>query len=149
MVKGGDNIKIRNGYAGQLARIDLSKGKAKAEKVEEGTYKKFLGGAGLAAKILYEELEKDVNPLGPENKIVFGIGPFQGNNILSSGRWTVCSKSPLTGTWSDSSGGGHSPWYLKTSGFDGIVVGGRSHSPVYLHLHDGKVEIKDSGDWWG
>lgn len=140
---------IENGYANIIGRVDLSKEKAIGQKIGADFSKKLLGGSGFAAKFLYEELESDVNPLSPKNILFFGIGPFQGTSILSSGRWTVCTKSPLTGFWADSSCGGHAPWYLKTAGFDSLVFQGRSKNPVYAYVHDGEVELRDAGSIWG
>lgn len=137
------------GYFGRLARVDLSADKSFDQELDASYCRRYLGGSGFAARTLYDEVEGDVDPLGPENRLVFGVGPFQGTDVLGSGRWTVCAKSPLTGLWSDSTGGGHAPWYLKPAGFDGLVVGGRAESPVYLYVHDAGVEVRDASRIWG
>lgn len=107
---------------------------------------------GIGAKILYDEVGPKADPLGPNNKIIFGVGPFQGlsgNPIPGSGRWVMVSKSPLTGIFGESCVGGDLSGDFKRSGLDGLVVEGRADSPVYLWLNEEKIEIKDASDIWG
>ncbi|MEM3561934.1 MAG: aldehyde ferredoxin oxidoreductase family protein [Candidatus Jordarchaeaceae archaeon] len=137
------------GYLGKILRVDLSKGKIKTEDFKEDIQKKYLGGSGLAAKILYDELKPGIDPLGPENKLVFATGPLTGTRIPSSGRHLVAAKSPLTGIWGEATSGGFWGAELKFAGFDAIIVEGKSQDPVYLWIKDGEAELKDAGKMWG
>ena len=137
------------GFVGRLARVDLSKGEVREEEIEEGIFKRFLGGRGLAAKILLEELSPDVDPLSPENKIVFATGPLTGTAYPGSGKHIVAAKSPLTLIWGESTSGGYWGPELKFAGYDVLIVEGRASSPVYIWLHDREIEVRDGAHLWG
>ncbi len=109
----------------------------------------FLGGNGFGTKILWDEVGRDVDPLSPENKLIFATGPLTGTIFPTSGRLEIISKSPLTGIYGDANAGGHFTPELKRSGFDMIVFEGRSAKPVYLWVHNGEVEIRDASNVWG
>ena len=103
------------GYAGKLLRVDLSTEKISVEKIESQTLRKFLGGAGYGAKLLYDEVPAGVDPLGVENKLIFTTGPLTGTQSPGSGFAEVCCKSPLTGVWSEARcGGGWGGWLAGT-----------------------------------
>ncbi len=137
------------GYLGKILRVDLSKSKITTQELKEEVQKKYLGGSGLAARILYDELKPGIDPLGPENKLVFATGPLTGTKIPSSGRHLVAAKSPLTGIWGEATSGGFWGAELKFAGFDAIVVEGKSNKPVYLWIKDGEAELKDANKIWG
>jgi len=137
------------GYAGKILRIDLSKGRVATEALDENLAKKFIGGSGLAAKILYDETGPETDPLGPENRIIFMTGPFAATQVITSGRHAVVTKSPLTGVFAESDSGGTWGPFLKRAGFDGVIVSGKSSKPVYLWVSDGKAEIRDASHLWG
>lgn len=137
------------GYLEKILRVDLTKEKITTEKLKEETQKKYLGGAGLAAKILYDELKPGIDPLGPENKLVFATGPLTGTKAPSSGRHLVAAKSPLTGIWGEATSGGFWGAELKFAGFDAIIIEGQSEKPVYLWIKDGEAELKDASKIWG
>lgn len=137
------------GYMGQILRVDLSRGKITKEEIRHDWAVKFLGGAGLATKYLYEEVPKGVDALGPENKLIFMSGPLTGTASASASRYSVVAKSPLTGLWGQANSGGHFGPALKRSGFDGIIVEGMSPRPVYLKLTDGEAELCDAEGLWG
>lgn len=137
------------GYTGKILRVDLTKGKVEAEKLDENLAKKFIGGSGLATKILYDETGAETDPLGPDNRLIFMTGPFAATPIITSGRHHVVTKSPLTGAYTESDSGGTWGPFLKRAGFDGIVVSGKSSKPVYLWVADGKAEIRDASRLWG
>nr|MDO8077963.1 aldehyde ferredoxin oxidoreductase N-terminal domain-containing protein [Candidatus Freyarchaeota archaeon] len=124
------------GYLGKILRVNLSKGKITTEELKEEIQRKYLGGSGLAARILYDELKPGINPLGPDNKLVFATGPLTGTNAPSSGRHLVAAKSPLTGYWGEATSGGFWGAELKFAGFDAVVVEGRSEEPVFLWIKD-------------
>ena len=139
-----------SGYWGNLLRVDLTKGKVTVDPLPEEWRKAYIGGTGLAAKILYDEVPAGADPLGPENLFIFGVGPFQGGSrVLGSGRFSACAKSPLTGIFGESLGGGYNAEEFKRAGFDGLVIKGKSSKPVYLWVHDGQAEIKDASHLWG
>jgi len=137
------------GYHGKILQVDLSTGETKDIELKEEDLRNFVGGAGLAARLLYPLMKKDLDPLGPQNPLIFMIGPFTGTAIPSTGRHIICAKSPLTGVWGESSAGGFFGVSLKSTGYDGVMVVGRSDKPVYLLIHDGTVEIKDASHLWG
>lgn len=111
--------------------------------------KKFIGGCGLAAKILYDEIGPDTDPLGPENRLIFMTGPFAATPVITSGRHAVLTKLPLTGVLAESDSGGTWGPFLKRTGFDGIVVSGKPNKPVYLWAADWKAEIREAAHLWG
>ncbi len=140
---------MARGYMGKLLFVDLTSGTLKEEALDEAMCNDFLGGYGVGARILYERMDAGVDPLGPDNMLGFMTGPLTGTPALTSGRYVVVCKSPLTGTWGDANSGGDFGPYLKTAGFDGVFFTGISPKPVYLSLEDGKGELRDAGDLWG
>nr|MDO8110797.1 aldehyde ferredoxin oxidoreductase family protein [Candidatus Sigynarchaeota archaeon] len=144
-----------NGYAGKIAFIDLTTGKYTAKDLDPGVAEKYIGGAGLSAKITfdllsgpdYEVLKKD--PLAPLNPLIFAVGPLTGSPVPSSSRYSVCGISPLTGIWGESTSGGFFPAVMKRCGFDAVVITGKAKFPVYAAVLDGKVELKDAKAIWG
>ena len=140
---------MANGYMGKLLFVDLTNGTLKEETLDEKLCADFLGGYGIGARILYERMKPGVDPLGPDNLLGFMTGPLTGTPALTSGRYVVVCKSPLTGTWGDANSGGDFGPYMKFAGFDGVFFTGISPKPVYLSLADGKGELLDAGDLWG
>ncbi|MFW9991374.1 MAG: aldehyde ferredoxin oxidoreductase family protein [Candidatus Odinarchaeota archaeon] len=137
------------GYMGKILRINLTNGTIKEEIPDEETLKLYLGGAGLATKYLFEEVPKGVDPLGPENKLIFMTGPLTGTPSPSTGRYSVVAKSPLTGIWGQANSAGFWGRDFKRSGIDGIIFEGKSPKPVYLVTEDGKAELRDASHIWG
>ena len=137
------------GYAGKILRVNLTEGKITEEKPSDELIKNYIGGRGWGIKILYDELEPNIDPLGPENKMVFSVGPLCGTKAQSFARWLVQFKSPLTGIYCRSSGGGFFGAQLKFAGLDAIIVEGKAEKPVYLWIHDGEYEIRDASKLWG
>ena len=137
------------GYAGKLLRVDLSTGRIWDEPLDDARARKFLGGRGLGAQILFDELPRGADPLGPENRLVFAMGPLAGTSAPGSGRFAVMAKSPLTGVFGEAYTGGFFAHELKYAGYDGIVVQGKSDKPVYVHIRDGDAEIRDAAHLWG
>ncbi|NPV73964.1 MAG: aldehyde ferredoxin oxidoreductase family protein [Pelotomaculum sp.] len=132
-------------------RVDLSTGSVKVEEID-GTYReKWLGGRGFNSALLYREVGPDVEPLAPENKLIFGVGPLTGTFAPSSGRTTVTAKSPMGSPpgFGDSNMGGHWGPELKYAGYDQLVIQGKAAHPVYLWIEDGRVEIRDARHIWG
>jgi len=140
---------MRKGYRGKILRVDLTRRKILIQSLDEADLEKFIGGSGLGAKFLYEEVPADTEPLSPENLLIFMAGPLVGSGTPGSGRHEVVFKSPLTGIFARSGVGGSFGVNLKRAGFDGIIISGRSSKPVYLLVYDGQVEIKDATHIWG
>jgi aldehyde:ferredoxin oxidoreductase len=134
---------------GKILRVDLSAGKISAEAIREDWAEKYLGGAGLATKYLYEEMPKGVDPLGPENLLIFMTGPLTGTASASASRYSVVAKSPQSGIWGHANSGGSFGPALKRSGYDGIILEGISPGPVYLKIVDGEAELCAAGHLWG
>ncbi len=137
------------GYMGKILRINLTTSTITEEFPDEETLRKYLGGAGLATKFLLEETEKGIDPLGPENKLIFMTGPLTGTNSPSTGRYSVVTKSPLTNGWGQANSAGFWGRDFKRSGFDGIIFEGKAPKPVYLLTEDGKAELLDAEEIWG
>ncbi|MEM3060844.1 MAG: aldehyde ferredoxin oxidoreductase family protein [Candidatus Bathyarchaeia archaeon] len=137
------------GYSGKILRVNLTKKKIFYKKLTDGFVKNFLGGRGFSSKIIYDMVKPRIDPLTPENLLVFAIGPLNGTFWPQSGRYVVASKSPLTGVWGESHSGGHWGNELKYAGFDAIILEGSSKDPVYLSIQDEEVEIKDARHLWG
>lgn len=137
------------GWHGKVLRINLSSEKTASEEIEYEILNGFVGGRGLGVKMLYDELQPGVDPLSPENKLVFAVGPVTGAGAPMSGRHAVVSKSPLTGGVFDSNSGGSLGVELKSTGFDAVVVEGKASSPIYVYVSNGEVEIRDASAAWG
>ena len=138
------------GYTGKIARIDLWSSKVRFESLPEGVLRKWLGGRGLGVYLMLREVNPKVDPLSPANKALVMTGPLTGvAGIPASGRWCSVTKSPLTNTIHDSHSGGKFGPELKFAGFDALIIEGASETPVYLWVHDGKVEIRDAKHLWG
>ena len=127
------------GYTGKQLRVNLKKRKAKIERINPAVLRKYLGGSGYSARILYDELKKGVDPLSPANKLVFTTGPLTLNRIPGGGSIMLSFKSPLTNAWGESRCGGDFGPDLKKAGFDAIIVEDRSDEPVYLVINDVKA----------
>jgi aldehyde:ferredoxin oxidoreductase len=138
-----------SGYAGRVAWIDLTNGNFRVEELEEGTARKYLGGKGLGAYLLYRNLRPHTDPFDPENKLIFITGPLTGTTFPAVSRSAVITKSPMTGTFLDSYSGGFFGPHLKYAGFDALVFTGKARNPVYVVVEEGKISIKEAGHLWG
>jgi len=137
------------GYGGHILRVDLSRGSAIREKSDPAYLRKAIGGRGLNSWRLHDELPRDVDPLGPENMLLIGVGPLTGSLLSSSAYMTISGRSPLTGILGDSAAGGFFGPELKQAGYDQLVITGRSETPCYLVIADDRVEIRDASHLWG
>jgi aldehyde:ferredoxin oxidoreductase len=137
------------GYHGRFLAVDLDAGETRNLELKDDELKKFIGGATLAARLTYDHVKEGMNPLAPDNPLIFAVGPFTGTTIPMVSRGAVCGVSPLTGIWGEATTGGVFPFRLKTAGFDGVMVTGRARQPVYLYLHEGMAEIRDASRLWG
>ena len=134
---------------GRILRINLSSGKISKESLDESLARNFLGGRGIATKILYDELPAGTDPLSPENKLIFAAGPLTGTSAPTGGRYMVITKGPLNGAIASSNSGGFFGKEFKTAGYDLIIFEGKAEKPVYVWIKDDEVEIRDASDLWG
>lgn len=137
------------GYAGNYLEVDLNKGKVHKREMEKEWARLYLGGTGVAAKILWDRTGPKTDPLSQDNVLVIGTGPLTGVMFSPSGRFMFASKSPLTGIWAESHSGGFFGPEMKYAGFDFVIIHGRSPQPVYLFLRDGNAELRDASQLWG
>lgn len=134
------------GY-GELLHVDLTTGKIWREPT--GEQRRFIGGRGLNAGLLFKLLKPGTDPLGPENVLIFSTGPVAGSLAPASARYNVSARSPLTGYFGDSNSGGFWSAELKYAGYDGVVFYGRADKPVYLLIADDEVSLRDAAHLWG
>lgn len=138
------------GYWKQLCRVNLTDQTWKADPIDEKTLELLMGGTALGAKILLEETPANVDPLSPENKIIFAGGCLQAcTTFPGNAKWSVVTKSPLSGSVMDSAGAGAWAPAFKKTGFDALVIEGKSEKPVWLYITDDGVEFRDASDLWG
>ncbi len=133
-----------NGYNGKILHVDLTSGALTVEEPEEAFYRKYLGGSAMGMYYILRDMPKGADPLGPENVLTLFAGVTTGAPISGQSRLNANAKSPLSGGIGDSQSGGFFPAELKFAGFDGIVIKGKSASPVYLLIVDGKAELRDA-----
>ena len=138
-----------NGLAGKTLRIDLATGEIKSMPTDEDLFRRWHGGRGVIAKILYDEVPRDADPLGPENLFIMNAGIMSGCFIPAGSKVQFGSISPLTKGHGDSNMGGHMGPTLKFAGYDMIIFSGISQKPVYLYIDNDKVELRDASDYWG
>jgi len=136
------------GYADHVGRIDLTAGQVTYEAIPEEWKIKYIGARGVGVKYVFDNGPK-VDPLSPDNMLCFMNGPLTGSEANMSGRMAVVTKSPLTGTITDSHHGGWSAARLRWAGFDGLVFKGKAAKPTYAYVHDGVVELLDASEVWG
>ncbi|KXA97791.1 hypothetical protein AKJ38_00275 [candidate division MSBL1 archaeon SCGC-AAA259I14] len=142
-------MSVLKGYSGRGLRVNPSDEEISKETLDSKVLKKYLGGAGLGTKILFDELESGIDPLAGENKLIFLTGPLNGTLMPLAKGHIVVSKSPLSGTVCKSSSGGLFGAEMKSAGFDYIILEGKSETPVYLLVSSNGVEIKDAQYLWG
>ncbi|MEW6267580.1 MAG: aldehyde ferredoxin oxidoreductase family protein [Thermodesulfobacteriota bacterium] len=138
-----------SGFMGQILRVNLTTGAWAAEPLPREEARRFLGGSGLATWYLLKETGPGLDPLGPENKLIYMTGPLTGTISPSSGRFSAVAKSPLTGLWGSANSGGRFGLDLKKSGYDGIILEGAAARPTVLVIEDGRVSLEDAADLWG
>ncbi len=136
-------------YYEKIARINLSTGEIKVEPLDLELAHKFIGGRGLGTKILYDEGVATVDPLSPENKLIYITGPMTGAAAPSTGRYMVVTKSPLTGMIACSNSGGIWGAKLKHAGWDAIIVEGQAPEWTYISIEDDKIQLLDAREYLG
>ncbi len=139
-----------SGYCDTILRVDLSSGSIEREPLpSEEAMRLLLGGKGLGAYLLYKDVPPGIDPHSPENPLILNVGPLTGTTAPTAGRLGATTKSPATGTYSDSYCGGYFGQTMKYAGYDAIVISGAATEPAMLVIDDSRVEIRPAGDLWG
>lgn len=134
---------------GKLLRINLSDRKIQPQTIPASITKGYVGGRGLGIRYLYQELKAGTDPLGPDNKLIFTVGPLAGTSAQACSRWFAITKSPLTGGYGRGSGGGDFGAWLKFLGYDFMIIEGKATEPVYLYIEDDIGRLLDAKHLWG
>ncbi len=135
-------------YGRNIAHIDLFRSDVQMKPAPEEWLRKYIGGRGLGVRYVLER-GTSVDPFSPENLLCFLNGPLSGSEVNMSGRWAAVTRSPLTGTVTDSHQGGWTGARLRWAGFDGLIIDGRAQQPVYLYIENGEVSLRDASEVWG
>ncbi len=137
------------GWTGAVLRANLTSGEISKEPLDEKAKHEYVGGRGLNIKLLFDEIRPGVDPLGPDNKLFFSVGPACGTPAPGSSRFTTTARSPLSGFVGDTSCGGTFGCGLKYAGYDALIIEGKAERPVYIWIDDDRVEIRDAQGLWG
>jgi len=142
-------MEFKGGYTGRILEVDLTNRLVSEKPLSSDLVTGYIGGRGFTSRIQYDGITPSVDPLGPENILVFATGPLTGSGVPASSRFVVACRSPLTGILGDANCGGHWGPELKFSGYDMVIARGRAEKPVYLSINDGHAEIRDAAHIWG
>ncbi|MEK7848787.1 MAG: aldehyde ferredoxin oxidoreductase N-terminal domain-containing protein, partial [Chloroflexota bacterium] len=137
------------GYAGRILFVDLTSGKTREEPLDDGVVERFLGGWGISNYLAHEVIPPHADPLGPENAIILGAGPFSGTTIPGSAKCLLTTKFPINGAFATAAGGGGFALRLKSCGYDHVVITGKAPRPVVLLFSTGRAELRDAAHLWG
>ncbi len=136
-------------WAGKILRVNLTTGSVTSEPLNMQWAREYVGSRGLGSKYLINEIDPKVDPLSPDNKIIWATGPLTGTMASTGGRYTVITKGPLTGAIACSNSGGYWGAELKMAGWDMVIFEGKSAKPVYLSILDDHAELCDASELWG
>ena len=137
------------GVNGKILKVDLSKQEYSVDEHDDNFYRKYIGGRGFALYYMHQEMDPKVDPLSPENMLVFSTSIIVGAPGPAIPRLIVCGKSPLTGGFGESEAGGFWAPELKNAGYDALVITGKAEKAIYLWIKDGKVEFREADELWG
>lgn len=137
------------GYNNKILVVNLSDGEMRVDEPGEAFFREYLGGTGIGIWYGLREIPPGADALGPDNILVFATGVITGSPVMAASRFGVCAKSPVSGGFADSQGGGFFGPSLKYAGFDAVVFKGKSPKPVYLFVENGRAELRDAGHIWG
>lgn len=140
---------VNSGFWGRLLRVNLTYKTSSVEEISDELLKKYIGGAALGSKLLYDELKPGIDPLGVENKIIYTCGPVTGTDTPCASRLNIATKSPLTGTITNSLSGGYFPVELKWTGFDAVIIEGKAVEPTLLVIKNDEVTFRSAKKLWG
>lgn len=133
----------------RILYVNLNNGETSVKEIDAETYRKYPGGSALGMYLMLKEMDPKVDPLSPENVLIFSVSPLTGYPISGQSRMGVTTKSPLTGTAGDSQVGGYIPVHLKGNGYDAVVINGKAEKPVYLYIEKDDIQIRDAASLWG
>ena len=133
----------------KVLKVNLTSGKIHVVDVDSEITRKYIGGTGVGVKLFTDSHPKGIDPIGPENSTIIATGPLTGSRAPTSGRFSLVTRSPLTGTIFDSNSGGSWGVKLKRCGFDGVWITGRSGDPVYLKISEDDAELRSAENLWG
>ncbi|MBI2466881.1 MAG: hypothetical protein HYV62_03535, partial [Candidatus Rokubacteria bacterium] len=137
------------GYGGRVLSVNLTTGGSQIRALDDSTARAFLGGNGLAVRLLWEAVPPGIDPFHPANAIALAVGPITDTLVPGNSRACIATKSPLTGLFFDSTFGGRFPATLKRTGFDAVVVTGQAPHPVYLRVDEAGATLDDARALWG
>lgn len=137
------------GWNGKILRIDLSEGKCKVEDMPTYLMTDYIGGRGMCTRVLFDEIDPRIDALSPQNKLIFATGPLTGTGAPAASRFIASAKSPLSNCVSSPCCGGYFGANLKYAGYDLLIVEGKSPRPVYISIHNDRVEIRPAEHLWG
>ncbi len=137
------------GYIHKVLKMDLTTGLTTTYDIPDTVMRKYIGGSGFGAKLLFDLTKADTEPFSPENPLIFSTGPLTGSGLFNSDRFSAVTLSPLTGIFAESSAGGYWGGKFKRCGFDSLIVLGKSTRPVYISITNDHAEIKDAAEVWG
>jgi len=138
-----------NGWHNKLLRVNLTNQTYSIEEIDPKVSKEYIGGRGVAIRYLFDEVDPQVDPLSPENKMIFATGPLTGSPAPTGNRYMVIAKSPLSGALTNSNSGGDFPTWMKRTGFDLFIFEGKAEKPVYLWVNEDQIEIRPADHLWG
>ena len=137
------------GFEGRTLEVNLSNGNINKSSIDKDVLRRFIGGSGLGAKLIFDRVDPNVDPLSVNNPMFILTGPLSGNTLPGGSRFVVCAKSPLTNMFGESNCGGDFATEMRSAGYDEIIITGASDKPVYILIQDDKVEIKPAAGLWG
>ena len=138
-----------NGWNGKILELDLTTQSHKSYPLDMEMARQFIGGRGIGARLLWDMVGPEVDPLSPENVLIFTNGPLTGTGYQTSNRFSVTTKSPLTGTVLDANSGGFWGMQFKKTGYDVMIVRGKAEKPVWVEIKNGEIAFHDAGELWG
>ncbi len=138
-----------HGYRGKILRINLTEKTIQREDLKYDEALKYIGGRGFGTKIMFDEVDPNIDAFDPANKVIIATGPMTGTPTPAGGRYMVVTKSPLTGTIASSNSGGYWGAELKFAGFDALIIEGKAEKPVSIFIEDDKIEFRDAANLWG
>jgi len=138
-----------NGWNGKILEIDLGTQSHKSYPLDMEMARQYVGGRGLGTRLLWDLVGPEVDPLGPENVLIFTNGPLTGTGYQTSNRFSVTTKSPLTGTVLDANSGGFWGMQFKKTGYDVMIVRGKAEKPVWIEIKNGGITFHDASELWG
>ena len=136
-------------YTNRIIRLDLTREDWTIQDLDEASLQQYLGGSGLSARMLYDEVSPDIDPLSPENALVFMNGLLSGTVVPAASKASVSSKSPLTGIWCEAIAGGRWAAQLAGTPYGGLLITGRAEKPVYLWIDDDEIQLRSAESIWG